>query len=245
MVTEEHHAHAIAGHSVMAWLQGLQIVDLSLEPRWKGVASAENAPPTRCDIHGDGRERQNSAHAMLRCLLARPAAFLHYSFGLARGEMGIRFPEMREATMVSDAFSVAAQLASNPARLVSEVYGDVADIIDRSCVWLTITIIAEALVAHGALSGRQAVEVMSRRMHGLGRLPWILPIYSTRNPPPPPMSLSATPVPRRLGSAYVRHRPVDGLEDEEKRFLSMRWRQRAKPRHSRPSHRLASFRRYS
>jgi hypothetical protein len=213
--------HSIAGHAVMARLQGFQIFGLSLEAPFKGVASRESAQPMRSNVRGDGRERQRRAYAMLRCLLARQAALVHYGFGLARGEMGIRFPEVRET--VAEAFCVAAQLADDPASLVSTVYGEVAEIIDQPCVWMTIRIIAENLVAHRTLSGRLAVDVMSRRVHVLDRLHWIVPTYSAQNAMSLPVSPTAAPVGRSPGSISVRRHAVVRFEGEAKRILSL-WR---------------------
>jgi hypothetical protein len=84
LFTDEQHAHSIAGHTVVAWIQGFPILRLSPEPHDEKAAWIEVVQPVLPSsgaIRDDGQ--RFAAYAVIRSLLAELAALMHYGFGAA------------------------------------------------------------------------------------------------------------------------------------------------------------------
>ncbi|HEX3429399.1 MAG TPA: hypothetical protein VHT03_00820 [Rhizomicrobium sp.] len=127
LLTDVHHAHGVAGHAVIGWLQGFAILGLSLDEEDEWAATIDYEGPTfpgAAPITSEGDTR--AALALIRALLAPPAALFRYGFGSAGETLDLEWEEIVTQPVVLEALSLAGRIKRRGRAVWPRVWLEVA-----------------------------------------------------------------------------------------------------------------------
>jgi hypothetical protein len=155
-------AYFEAGQAVVAWLEGLQIVQVSLGEEGSATSWVEVREPDLSEKSlRSSRKARAAAKAVVRGLLAGPAAQRKYSFGTCLAEFNIANRDLVHQETAWRAISIAGSIDHADSPLIPGLWKDVVGKIKRPRVWAAIETVAAALLRDRELAGCE-VEQFAR-----------------------------------------------------------------------------------
>jgi hypothetical protein len=164
---DQRNAHYEAGHAVIAWLEGLEVEQVSIEREGDADSWIDVREP---DLNQrrlrELSEARASARSVIRGLLAGPAAQGRYSFGACTQEFNISDRHMIGQSAVWRAVSLAGSIADDGAALIPPLWREVTKTIQTPKVWAAIEAVAAALLRDRELAGCEVEEIAQCVMRG-------------------------------------------------------------------------------
>jgi hypothetical protein len=148
-----HHVHCVAGHAVIAWLQGFKTENLWIEDNEEWAAGIRiDAPefPGNTPIRSEREKRL--ARALIRGLLAQPAALMRFAFGSAGDALDFKDEETVAQPVVWEAISLAGRIEAQGRAVLPAAWKEVAEAFANPDIWCAVACVAEVLLAKGALT---------------------------------------------------------------------------------------------
>jgi hypothetical protein len=162
---DQRNAYYEAGHAVIAWLEGLEVEQVSIErdgdaESWINVCEPDLS---RRRLRASSEARA-SARSVIRGLLAGPAAQGRYSFGACIKEFDISDRHMIGQSAVWRAVSLAGSIVDDGPALIPPLWREVTKTIQTPKVWAAIEAVAAALLRDRELAGCEVEEIAQHAM---------------------------------------------------------------------------------
>lgn len=169
--SQKRDAHYQAGHAIIALRESLEVIRISIEntdgllTSWIDILHPDLS-------HGDlstSSTAYTDAKAVIRSLLAGPAASLRYSFGVyprdcAPPEFDLADPWMAEQEAVWRAVALAGKISEDSPSLIRHLWGEVNGLIQGEAIWHAIEAVANLLLITGELAGCEVRDVARHAM---------------------------------------------------------------------------------
>jgi hypothetical protein len=160
---EQQRAYFLAGHAVAAFLEGLEVVRLLVEPERDGSAWLDIREPdlTRVRLRSSDRAR-DQAKSVIRALLTGPAAQIRYSFGPHPIEFSLSNKYLLYQQTVWRAVALAGKFAEDGPALIHASWAQATILIQDRANWAAIDAVAEALLNGREVPGHEVYEIVRR-----------------------------------------------------------------------------------
>ena len=160
---EEQNAYFEAGHAVVAFLEGLEVVRLCMEPEGNISCWIEIREPnlSRWRLSSSSRAREE-AKSIIRALLAGPAAQSRYSFGSCAMEFNLLDRYLLAEEAVWRAIAIAGKFVDDGPALIHTLWAEVANMIQDNGNWAGIDSVAETLLSSRELAGCEVREIVQK-----------------------------------------------------------------------------------
>ncbi len=164
---ERRDAYFEAGHAVVAFLEGLEIVQLSIESDGGISGWIEIREPSLSRSHlRSSRQAREEAKSIVRALLAGSAAQVRYSFGPHPMEFNLSNEHLLCQETVWRAISIAGKFADDGPALIHTLWTEVTILIQDFANWAAVDAVAMTLLSSRELAGCEVCEIAR---HAIGR----------------------------------------------------------------------------
>jgi hypothetical protein len=162
----ERDAYYQAGHAVVALVESLDVVRIFIEDDGSSWIDVQYPVLSRSRLNVSAQARSN-ARAVIRALLAGPAAQSRYSFGTCpadhpSSDFDLAKSGMMEHEAVWRAISLAGMISSDGPMLIRSMWRRVDRLIQGDEVWPSIEAVAKSLLITGDLTGSEVREIARR-----------------------------------------------------------------------------------
>jgi hypothetical protein len=162
-------AHFEAGHAVIAWLEGLEVEQVSIEKEGDADSWIDVREPDLCPTRlRASNEARASAKSVIRGLLAGPAAQGRYSFGACAADFDLTDRHMIDQSAIWRAVSLAGSFPDDGPALIPPLWREVTKTIQTPKVWAAIEAVAAALLRDRELAGCEVEEIAQHAMRVFG-----------------------------------------------------------------------------
>jgi hypothetical protein len=163
--SDKRNAFFEAGHAVIAWLEGLEIVQVSIEAEDDAASWIDVREPdlSQSRLRSSSKAR-TSAKSIIRGLLAGPASQKQYSAGACPVEFDITDPNILDQETVWRAISLAGSVDTDGPAQLRRLWKEVVRTIQRPDIWSAVEAIAAALLRDRELAGSEIEEIAQYAM---------------------------------------------------------------------------------
>jgi hypothetical protein len=153
-------AHFEAGHAIVAWLENLEIIRVSINRDGDASSWIEIREPVLSPsrLRSSPRVRRQ-VKSIIRGLLAGPASQQKYSFGACAREFNIADRHLIDQETAWRAVSLAGALHADGPALLPSFWSEVTATIQTPEIWATVEAVAAALLGDRELAGCEVDEI--------------------------------------------------------------------------------------
>jgi hypothetical protein len=146
--SDERNAFFEAGHAVIAWLEGLEIVQVSIEAADDAASWIDVREPDLCHSHlRSSSNSRASAKSIIRGLLAGPVSENHYSAGACAVEFDIADLNILDQETVWRAIYLAGGIDADGPAQIRLLWREVVRTIQRPEIWDAVEANSQSLAA--------------------------------------------------------------------------------------------------
>jgi len=162
---DERNAYFEAGHAVVAWLEGLEIVRISIDGEGDASPWIEICEPELNLPYVTASDGGHKAHlSVIRGLLAGRAASLREGFGRCGEEFDLTRPVIGDDDTVWRAIALAGSIARDGPAIVPVMWREVAQTVNTPKVWAAVQAVAQALLRDRELAGCEVGAIARHAM---------------------------------------------------------------------------------
>jgi hypothetical protein len=158
--SDKRNAFFEAGHAVIAWREGLEIIQVSIEPGNDAASWIDVREP---DISQSrlrtSSEARASAKSIIQGLLAGPASQKQYSTGACPAVFDIADMNILDQETVWRAISLAGSIDADGPAQIRFLWRKVVSTIQRPEIWDAVEAVAAALLRDHELAGSEVEEI--------------------------------------------------------------------------------------
>jgi hypothetical protein len=156
-------AYCQAGHAVIALQEALEVVRIFIEDDGSSWIEVQYPDLSQSRLSRSVHARSDSK-AVIRALLAGPAAQLRHSFGSCDPgyplpDFGLGASHMVESEAVWWAISLAARISKDSPSFIRSSWRGVNQLVHRDNTWAAIRAVANALLINGELAGCEVRDI--------------------------------------------------------------------------------------
>jgi hypothetical protein len=164
----ERDAYYQAGHAVIALQEVLEVVRIIIEDDGSSWIEIRYPDLSQTRLTRSVRARSD-AKAIIRTLLAGPAAQLRYSFGTCNPDyplldFDLGASHLVESEAVWRAISLAGRISKDSPSLIRSSWRRVNRLVQGDEIWRAIAAVANVLLINGELAGCEVCEIANSAM---------------------------------------------------------------------------------
>jgi hypothetical protein len=160
-LSDERNAYFEAGHAVVACLEGLHVVSVSINCEADACAWIDVREPAQSRPgNSASSDHRPAVLSVIRGLLAGPAAQKRFSFGQTSPELDLADERMVMDHAIWRAIDLAGQLPGNGSAILPALWREVAASLAKPKIWSAIEAVAQALLRERELAGCEVAEIV-------------------------------------------------------------------------------------